>query len=120
MSHTAQTVSDMVRRDLLADVDPGDGTVGVGWDDATFYLWLNSGLRDLRSRVPEAMIGTTVPTSLDFTDIDALTDVLPIGDDYLNALSWYVAYSLLSRDADNVQSLNQAGFYRRRYEEAVL
>jgi hypothetical protein len=115
---TALDISELVRRDLLRDAD-GDGDVGAGWDDDSFYRWLNAGIRDLRSRVPECMFVSSVPTDLDFTDISALTDTVPVADDYLNPLAWYVAYSLLSQDSDAVQNLNQAGFYRRRYEEAV-
>lgn len=105
---TAGDVTAAVRRELN-DEEPGM----YRWPDTVMFDYLTDALHDARKLRPDLFLGANGMASV--TQVSALGNPLPVGEDVKRALSAYVMARCLAEDGSDDANTTAAAGYMERY-----
>ena len=117
----------MIANDSIAQarINLHDETVAsYRWTNQELLDYLNDGIRDLRSRRPDLIIGSDLEitsfASLPLGGGGALpTTVIYIDDLMRNALASYISFRALSRDTEDEGNVKRAADFLNQYTREI-
>lgn len=104
MATVGNVIDDRVRY-MLQDTDASAEI----WSDTILIPFIGDGVMLLAHRLPEIML--TAPNTVSnftFGSLSALSSVLPINDDYVEALAYYVCWRALAMDGQDKRDLKRS------------